>query len=219
VSRPGLLDLRASGFGGDDLGPAALHLERGGLVAYPTETVYGFGGLCTPADVERVRRLKRRPDERPLLILVRRAEDAAGLRWPQEARTLARAFWPGSLTLVLADPDRIFPDGVRSEGGAVAVRVSPHPLVAALLELVAVPLTSTSANVPGEPPALTAEEALDAAARLGAGEEMLVLDGGRLPPSGPSTIIDCTGTAPTVVREGSVPLSRLRCALPEIHGR
>ena len=218
MNGPSVLDLRGSGFGRAELEPAAAHLARGGVVAYPTETVYGFGGLCTPAGVDRVRRLKRRSDAQPLLILLRGAADAAGLRWTEEARTLASAFWPGSLTLVLADPDRIFPDGVRSEGGTVAVRVSPHPLVAALLELLPAPLTSTSANVPGEPPALTAPEALDAATRLGAGEEMLVLDGGRLPPSGPSTIVDCSGTAPMVVREGSVPLGRLRCALPEIHG-
>ena len=218
MSRPALLDLRGSGFGRADLEPAAAHLARGGVVAYPTDTVYGFGGLCTPSGVSRVRRLKGRPDEQPFLILVRGPEDAAGLRWPDEARSLASAFWPGSLTLVLADPDHIFPDGVRSKVGAVAARVSPHPLVATLLELLAAPLTSTSANAPGEPPSLTGPEALDAAMRLGAGDEMLVLDGGRLPPSGPSTIVDCTGSVPIVVREGSVPLSRLRCALPEIHG-
>ncbi len=218
MREPTLLDLRGSGLGRAALGPAAAHLARGGIVAYPTETVYGFGGPCTPAGVARIQRLKRRSGEQPLLILLRGPEDAVGLRWPDEARTLASVFWPGPLTLVLSDPDRIFPDGVRSKEGTVAVRVSPHPLVAALLEFVATPLTSTSANVPGGPPALTAQDALDAAMRLGAGEEMLVLDGGSLPPSGPSTIVDCSGDVPVVVREGSVSASRLRSALPEVHG-
>jgi L-threonylcarbamoyladenylate synthase len=197
----------------------AEHLQRGGLLAYPTETVYGFGGLCTPEAVGRLRDLKRRAEDRPLLVLVRSADQTAELDWTDDARELASIFWPGALTLVLADPGRSFPDGVRSAEGAVAVRVSSHPMVAALLDLLPTALTSSSANAPGEAPARSAEEALLAAEALGAGDEMLVLDGGRLPPSGPSTIVDCTGPAPVMIREGTVPLSRLRCALQAIHGR
>jgi L-threonylcarbamoyladenylate synthase len=216
---PALLDLRGTVPAPSELAPAAEHLQGGGLLAYPTETVYGFGGLCTPGAVERLRNLKRRAEERPLLVLVRSADAAAGLEWSDDARELASIFWPGALTLVLADPGRIFPEGVRSSEGTVAVRVCPHPMVAALLELLPTPLTSTSANAPGEAPARSGEEALHAAVALGAGEEMLVMDGGQLPPSGPSTIVDCTGDSPVVIREGTVPLSRLRCALPAIHGR
>jgi L-threonylcarbamoyladenylate synthase len=197
----------------------ARHLEAGGIIAYPTETVYGFGGLCTGEAVRRVRDLKRRAEDRPLLVLVPSAAAAAGLRWSDDARELAALFWPGALTLVLADPGHIYPDGVRSAEGTVAVRVSPHPLVAALLELLPTPLTSTSANARGGEPATSGEEALRVATALGAGEEMLVLEAGRLPPSGPSTVLDCTGAVPVVIREGTVPVARLRCALPEIHGR
>ncbi|NJD19245.1 MAG: threonylcarbamoyl-AMP synthase [Gemmatimonadetes bacterium] len=213
------LDLRGSLPTPLEVAPAADHLRGGGILAYPTETVYGFGGLCTPEAVERVRALKRRSEDRPLLVLVCSAEQASGLGWTTSARELASIFWPGALTLVLTDPDRVFPDGVRSAEGTVAVRVSPHPVVAALLELLPTPVTSTSANVPGGAPARSADQALRAATELGAGEELLVLDGGTLPPSGPSTIVDCTGPVPWVVREGTLPLSRLRCAVPALHGR
>jgi tRNA A37 threonylcarbamoyladenosine synthetase subunit TsaC/SUA5/YrdC len=90
--------------------------------------------------------------------------------------------------------------------------------VQALLERLDAPLTSTSANAPGTEPARSGDEALAAARALDAGAEMLVLDAGTLPGSGPSTIVDCTGARPVVVREGTVPLHRLRCALPDIHG-
>lgn len=199
-----------------DLGSVASHLSGGGILAYPTETVYGFGGTCRPDAVARVRALKSRAEDKPLLVLVRGIEAVSGLVWTDEARELARIFWPGAVTLVLSDPRGIFPPGVRSEGGTVAVRVSPNPWVQALLEVVGEPLTSSSANAPGAPPARTGEEALEVARSLGAGAELMVLDAGALAPSSPSTIIDCSGPRPAVVREGSVPVSRLRCALPEI---
>ena len=219
MSSPRVLDLRGTTLEPSDLEPVAAHVRREGIIAYPTETVYGFGGLCSPEAVALVRSLKRRAEDRPLLVLVRSGEDASGLHWTEGARELASVFWPGSVTLVLRDPDGIFPDGVRSREGTVAVRVSPHPFVSRLLDLLGTPLTSTSANAPGEVPALTGREALDAALSLGAGNEMLVVDGGSLARSGPSTIVDCSGATPVVVREGTVPVSRLRCAVPEIHGR
>jgi len=215
---PTRLDLRATGADATTLAPAVDHVLRGGILAYPTETVYGFGGRCDPEGVERVRRVKRRAQDKPLLVLVRDAAAVSALRWTEEARELARIFWPGSVTLVLGDPDGVFPRGVRSAQGAVAVRVSPHPVVALLLEALDAPMTSSSANVPGHPAARSGEEALSAAVSLDVGAEMLVVDVGLLPPSGPSTLVDCTGPVPVVVREGTVPLHRLRCALPRIHG-
>lgn len=219
MSAPAVLYVRGSETDPAALAPAVEHVRAGGILAYPTETVYGFGGACTPTAVDAVRALKRRSEESPLLALVRDAADARGLQWSEEARLLAETFWPGALTLVLPDPHATFPDGVRSRTGAVAVRVSPHPLVATLLGALGAPLTSTSANAPGEAPAMDGGEALAAARRLGAGSALLVLDGGRLPPSGPSTLIDCTGAVPVVLREGTVPVGRLRCVLPEIHER
>lgn len=218
MSAPAVLSLSGGAPSQDELDPVVRHLAGGGTLAYPTETVYGFGGRCTPGGVERILALKGRGEDRPLLVLLPGPEAAASLRWTDEARELASIFWPGALTLVLADPDSTFPAGVRSRSGAVAVRVSPHPFVAALLGLTREPLTSTSANAPAEAPALTAGDARDAAVRLGAGAEMLVVDAGPLPPSGPSTLVDCSAGQPVVLREGTIPLTRLRCAIPHLHG-
>lgn len=216
TGEPARLDLRQDPDA--DLTRVARHVRADGLVAYPTETVYGVGGAVTETAVSRLRRLKSREAHKPFLLLVASAEAVAGLRWTPEARALARAFWPGSLTLVLADPVGIFPPWVHDpDRRAVGVRVSPHPVVARLLEVIGGPLTSTSLNAPGEPPATSGSEAVEVVRRLGA-PEVLVLDAGTLPPSGPSTIVDCTGEEPVVLREGSIPTSRLRCAIPRIHG-
>lgn len=215
---PRVLDLRGEAPGPDAVAPAVRHLEEGGVLAYPTETVYGFGGPCTPAGVEAVAALKSRDPDKPFLVLAPSLESLESLVWPGYARELAEVFWPGSVTLVLPDPDGTFPPGVRSAAGTVAVRVSPHPWVRALMEAGSGPLTSTSANVPGRPPAVNGAEAAEAARALGAGPEVLVLEAGTLPPSEPSTLVDCTGAVPRVLREGSVPLNRLRCAVPETAG-
>ena len=197
---------------------AVEHIRRGGLIAYPTETVYGLGGAVNEATVARVRDLKSRERSKPLIALVPSAASVSGLRWTEPARELARIFWPGPLTLVLEDPLGIFPRGVRDEDThAVGVRVSPHTLVVRLLGEVGGPLTSTSLNVSGEPPARSGDDAKLVAHRLGA-PDLLVLDGGTLAPSMPSSVVDCTGPVPVVLREGAVPTSRLRCAVPEIHG-
>lgn len=197
-------------------GRVADHLNGGGVLAYPTETVYGFGSLVREGEIERLSRAKRRGAERPFLVLVPSAESVADLAWMPAARELAELFWPGALTLILEDPLARFPHGVRSDRGAVAVRVSPHPVVKALVEVTGNGITSTSANVPGSPPALDLESALMAADELGFGDAVLGLDAGLLEPSRSSTVVDCTGDVPVVVREGVIPLSRLRCVRPEV---
>ena len=211
---PTVVDVR--GKAEPDLSPVVAHLEDDGVLAYPTETVYGLGGACTPTAVEAVRRLKGREADKPLLVLVPSAEAVADLRWTDEARALADVFWPGSLTLVLEDPDGRFPIGVRTVGGTVGVRVSPHPLVRRLLEAFGSPVTSTSLNRPGSPPVSSGHEAREVLEALG-GVEALLVDAGTLPSSLPSTVVDCTGPSPRVLREGAVPIQRLRCAIPEVH--
>ena len=213
-----VLDLRAGLDNDTDLDPVVEHVLSGGLVAHPTETVYGFGGLATVAGVAALHRLKHRPQGRPVLVLLPAANAAPDLVWTEEARELASVFWPGALTLVLADPSGSFPDGVRSETGGVAVRMTSHPVTRMLVERLGAALTSTSANPPGAPPATTGEDALSVARTAGSGEELWVLDSGRLSPSEPSTLVDCTGPAPVVLRAGATPVNRLRCVLPGIHG-
>ena len=198
------------------LDPVVDHLRRGGLIACPTETVYGFGSTIDPGAVERVRGLKRRPDAKPVLALVAGADSVPFLRWTDASRELADLFWPGALTLILGDPERRVPPGVRSESGGVAVRHTPHPLAGALVERLGAPLTSSSANVPGEPPASRGSEVAATLEALAPDAEVWVLDAGTLPPSAPSTLVDCTGAEPVVLRQGSIPIERLRCALPEI---
>jgi L-threonylcarbamoyladenylate synthase len=213
---PERLDLRADSEA--DLSGVAQHVRADGLIAYPTETVYGLGGSVSEEAVARLRRLKSREPRKPFILLVESMSAVEGLRWTAEARELAETFWPGSLTLVLNDPLGIFPRWVSDqEGRAVGVRVSPHPLVGRLLKEVGGPLTSTSLNVPGQPPASSGSEAVEVVRRLG-DRDVLVLDAGTLPRSGPSTVVDCTGEEPVVLREGSIPTSRLRCAIPRIHG-
>jgi L-threonylcarbamoyladenylate synthase len=213
---PALLDAQAHP---DTILPEVVrHLRGGGVIGYPTETVYGLGGTVAVGAVDRVRELKRRDPGKPLIVLVASADTIPDLRWTDAARELARVFWPGPLTLVLEDPRGIFPPGVRREDThAVGVRVSPHPLVARLLAALGGPLTSTSLNAPGERPAASGAEALEVARRLG-GRDVLVLDGGTLADSRPSSVVDCTGPEPVIIREGAVPTSRLRHAVPRIHG-
>lgn len=212
---PRTIDLRADPDA--DLSGVVRHVRKGGALAYPTETVYGLGGACTDAGVAAVRQVKGRPADKPLIALVESEEAVAGLGWTEAAKTLATIFWPGSVTLILPDPDRIFPDGVRDpRAGTVAVRVSSHPVARRLVRELGAPLTSTSLNVPGEPPVTSGADAREILERLRA-PEVWLLDFGTLPPSAPSTVVDCSRHEPVVLREGAVPLGRLRCAIPEIH--
>jgi L-threonylcarbamoyladenylate synthase len=215
---PRMVDVRMGEPAPDLLDEVVSHLRRQGMVAMPTETVYGFSCLLQDPPLREVRRLKGREGDRPFLVLVPDAASVSDLAWSAQARELAEVFWPGALTLVLRDPLRRFPEAVRSREDGVAVRVSPHPVARAVVEGVGEPMVSTSANPPGGSPALSAREALSAAVALGAGDTLWVLDGGILGPSEPSTIVDCTGPEPLVLRAGAVPVYRLRCVLPEVHG-
>ncbi len=195
----------------------AAHLRAGGLMAYPTETVYGFGGLARTDAIERLEAVKPRGGKSGFLILVRDPDAVADLRWTPAATRLARTLWPGPMTLVLSDPDGSQPAGVRSPEGTVAVRVSPHPFVASLLEEIETPLTSTSANAPGRPPARNAVAAGQAADELGAGPELWLVDGGELSQSEPSTLVDVSGSTPRVLRPGAISEDRIRTVVSEAH--
>ena len=215
--------MRALAFRTDEEIHAALpavveHLRAGGLLAYPTETVYGFGGTLEPAAVARLVALKHRLPEKPFLVLVASAQQAPDLVWSEEAERLAAAFWPGPLTLVV--PSRsLMPPGVGDERGNVALRATGHGGIRALLTALGGPITSTSANAPGEPAALDAKGVRHALRGLGAPErDMLILDGGALPNSLPSTIVDCTVHPPRVLRPGAIPVEALTTVIAELDG-
>jgi L-threonylcarbamoyladenylate synthase len=193
---------------------AVAHLGAGGLLAYPTETVYGLGSRARPKDVQALRRLKGRRPDKPFLLLVadRDMAEAQGLAFNESAGALARAFWPGPLTLVLPGGDGRLPDALRGPEGGIAVRWTSHRGMARLVRALGEPVTSTSANLPGSPPAPGAEAiARDFAPAVEAGT-LLVLDGGVLGNSPPSTVVDCTQPAPRLIREGAVTLGELRRA-------
>ena len=191
---------------------AKKYLDANNCIGIPTETVYGFGGVTTDDVVLRLCALKNRGSEKPMLVLVPRKETVDKLVWTEEALQLADVFWPGPITLVLADPYHLFPSGIRSESGSVAVRISPNPIVRALVEGLDGPLLSTSANEPGRPPALDAYDAMESAHKLGMGSELWVIDAGAIPKSLPSTIVVLslsTFTFFAVPRYASVAFSNL----------
>lgn len=192
------------------------HLRRGGVIVYPTETVYGFGCALRPEALARLADLKSRDEAKPFLLLAADPTSLEGLVWGRAAERLARAFWPGPLTLALPARPGAFPAGVVSAYGTVAVRSSPHPAVRAILDALGEPITSTSANVPGGAPADTGEAAWRTALEVGAGAELWVLDGGALPPSAPSTLVDCSGERPRIVRAGALPPELIRGVVPEV---
>lgn len=190
------------------------HLKDGGLLAYPTETVYGLGSRARDADVRALARLKGRREGKPFLILVssRDMAEAQGLAFSDGANALARAFWPGPLTLVLPGGGGRLPDVLRGPEGGFAVRWTSHAGVAGLIAALGEPLTSTSANIPGQPPAPGAAAIVRDFADAVERNDLLVLEGGVLGNSPPSTVVDCTQSAARLVRGGAVTLAELRRA-------
>jgi L-threonylcarbamoyladenylate synthase len=178
------------------------HLHAGGLIAYPTETVYGFGGLVRDDALAELSALKSRDESKPFLILVRSSTDFQGVQWTPSARKLAECFWPGALSIALR-VDRDMPTRILSEEGTVALRATPHEGIRTLLERLGEPITSTSANLPRSAPATSADEVAHVLRELER-EDVLILDGGQLPPSASSTLVDCSVDPPRVLREGAI---------------
>lgn len=188
-----------------------------GLVAYPTETVWGLGADArSERALERLRAVKGRDAEQPVALLVTGlgAAAALGLRVDARATRLARAFWPGPLTLVLPASAR-FARGVARHDGAVGLRCSSHAAareLAEALERAGVgPVTATSLNRSGDPPARGVDEARRLAAR--ARESIVVLEAPEAGGAPASTVVDLTGPEPSVVRAGAIDEADLRAAL------
>lgn len=189
--------------------PVVNHLSAGGILVYPTETVYGFGCLLEDAGLSRLSAAKRRTQDKPFLILVADPAAVDGVQWTVAARTLADAFWPGALTLALRAEAGAFPAAVVGRSGTVAVRVTAHSGMRTILKALGAPITSTSANAPGEPPATEVTQAGSAILATGADGPFLLLDGGSLPASAPSTIVDCSTEPPRIIRVGAIRVAQL----------
>jgi L-threonylcarbamoyladenylate synthase len=194
----------------------AAHLRSGGLAAYPTETVYGFGCALVETALARLALLKRRDPDKPFLLLVRSADALPGIRWTAAAQALKDRFWPGPLTLVVDAGNAALPSAVVGADGGVAIRCSPHAAVGALLDAVDGPITSTSANAPGRPPATDADAAAAALLALTDDDGLLLLDGGTLPPSASSTIVDVRGPRARVLRRGAIASAAIRAVLGDL---
>ncbi|MDY3558644.1 L-threonylcarbamoyladenylate synthase [Gemmata sp. JC673] len=200
----------------DVIGRAAAVIRSGGLVAFPTETVYGLGakGLSAEA-VAGIFNAKGRPSTNPLILHVSDASEVLNVAadWPATAQTLAARFWPGPLTLVVPKRDSV-PHIVTAGGPTVAVRCPNHAVARALIRAAGVPLAAPSANRSTELSPTRAGHVLKGLNGLIA----MVLDGGRCSGGLESTVVDVTGEIPRVLRPGliTVPMLEAVCGRVEV---
>ncbi|GIW41715.1 MAG: hypothetical protein KatS3mg076_2292 [Candidatus Binatia bacterium] len=182
-------------------------LRAGGVLVYPTETFYGLGASVeSPEGVRKLVRLKVRPPEKPIAVLVSGFEmvERVADRFSAAARRLAERFWPGPLTLVLPARPHVSPL-LTAGSGTIGVRWSSHALATSIVEALGAPLTTPSANPSGEPPPVRIEEAR---AYFGEAVDRYV-DGGTLAGGSPSTVVD-PGPPLRILRPGAVAEEALR---------
>ena len=192
----------------DTLAMALSFLRGGHVIAVPTDTVYGVAadGL-NPDAVERLFAVKERPPERAIPLLLAEIEDVWHVirSFPPGAHRLAQALWPGPLTLVLPAREGL-PKVLLGGKDTVGVRIPDHAWLRALIRQLSRPLAATSANISGRPPARTPEEVVTQLA----GRIPLVVDGGPAPEGVPSTVVDCTGPEPVILRPGPLSEEKIR---------
>ena len=196
-----------------NLPEAAELLRQGGLVAVPTETVYGLAGNgLDEKAVERIYEVKGRPQVKPLSLMVPGPEalDMYGEEVPAQARKLADCFWPGPLTLVLKAKPSI-PEIVRAGGATIGLRCPDHPLTLALLQEAGIPFAAPSANPSGEESPKTCQQVL----AYFDGRIDAVIDGGPCGIGKESTLLDMSQTPYRVLRQGALPEKRIAEALAE----
>jgi L-threonylcarbamoyladenylate synthase len=187
-------------------------LEKGGVIAFPTDTVYGLGAdAFNSGAVERIYGIKNRPNHQqlPLLIADTSQLTAVAGEIPGIAWFLAERFWPGGLTLVLPKADSLPPHLAR--GPSIALRVPNHPVCLALIQHLGNPIIGTSANISGQAPALTAYEVEQ---QLG-GKIDLIINGGRCPGIKESTLVDVSSPEPVILRRGIIPAYEIDNAYKE----
>jgi L-threonylcarbamoyladenylate synthase len=189
-------------------------LQQGGLVVFPTDTVYGIGALGhDAAAVGRLFEVKGRPTGKSIPLLIGRVEDLTlvAKEVPEAANQLIEAFWPGGLTLVVPRSDWV-PDVVTSGGSTVAVRQPDHLGALELIRAAGEPLATTSANLSGEPSAVIVTEVVHQLF----GRVDLILDGGRCPGGTPSTVVDLSGEKPRLLREGAISRAKIEAVVAQL---
>ena len=193
----------------DSIAYAIKILQNGGLAAFPTDTVYGLGGLAFDGNaVESIYTAKDRPIEKAIPILLADAADMekVGQDIPEIAYKLAARFWPGPLTCLIPKKPTL-PESV-SATSTVGVRVPDHDVARNILRA-AGPMAVTSANISGQPSPSTAEEVF---AQL-SGRIELIIDGGQTPGGIPSTVVDCTNNEIRILREGPLSIEEIQFKL------
>lgn len=193
---------------------AVIILKSGGLVAYPTDTLYGLGANVLDADaVARVYRAKERSPDigLPVLLAEPRQMEEYATDLTDVARELARRFWPGGLTLVVRRAASV-PALVSGSADTIALRVPDHPVPQGLVRGLGAAITGTSANKSGMPTPTTAREVF---AQLGSSVDY-IMDAGPAPQGVASTIVDVTGPEPRLLREGIIPMSEILKAVERV---
>ncbi|WP_342536889.1 L-threonylcarbamoyladenylate synthase [Sporosarcina sp. FSL K6-3508] len=191
-------------------------LKSGGLVAFPTETVYGLGAVAT--DEQAVRKIfeaKGRPADNPLIVHIGRKSDMERFvaEVPEVAEQLIEAFWPGPLTLVMEKKPGVIAETVTAGMATVAIRMPDHPVALQLLKKLELPLAAPSANRSGKPSPTEAEHVYhDLFGRI-----PLILDGGATGIGVESTVLDITVTPPVILRPGGIVKEQLEALIGTVH--
>ena len=210
-----LFDCRTLAERDEGIAAAVEAVKRGDCVVMPTDTVYGIGAdAFNTYAVQALQRAKGRGGDKPPPVLIGSPKTLEGLvlTMPSAARDLIAAFWPGALTVVVEHAPSLTWD-LGDAAGTVAVRMPLHPVALEVLRETG-PMAVSSANRSGEPPATTAEDARE---QLGYSVS-IYLEAGECPDPVPSTIVDLTEDVPRVLRDGAVPLEKLRDVVPDILG-
>ncbi|MFQ5633412.1 MAG: L-threonylcarbamoyladenylate synthase [bacterium] len=210
------LEIDSKDFEVEDLKPAVVALKKGGIIAYPTETVYGLGAsIFHQKAIQKIFGIKRRDPHKPISAMISSLEIVDGLctEIPEYARTLMDLYWPGPLTLVLKASQNM-PRYMTCSERKIGLRFPDHPITRALMVHHQQPITSTSANMTGSEPPITATE-LDV--KIQSQIDMIV-DAGPCTIKIPSTVIDCAPDGPKLLRQGSITFAEIEESLQRVNG-
>jgi len=182
-------------------------LQAGGVIAYPTETFYGLGvDGCNPKAIEKIFHIKGRTFNQPISVIIGSTDGLQNIvvDFPEIAGKLINVFWPGPLTLVFKAAPSV-PRFLTAGTGKIGIRVSSHPIAAAMAKMFCYPITATSANLSGTKECSSAMEVIDCI-----GDQLdMIIDGGSTPALSGSTLLDITTSPPSILREGMIPAATL----------
>ncbi|MEI2666731.1 L-threonylcarbamoyladenylate synthase [Rossellomorea sp. LJF3] len=187
---------------------AAKILQQDEVVAFPTETVYGLGANATSdTAVEKIFKAKGRPSDNPLIVHISNKEQLEGLvkEIPLDAAKLIDAYWPGPLTIIFKNKENVFSGRVTAGLDTVGIRMPDHPVALSIIEAAGLPIAAPSANRSGKPSPTTAQHVIDDLEGRIAG----VVDGGETGVGVESTVVDCTGEIPVILRPGGITKEQL----------